>query len=100
MFDRKALSLIIVGAGISSSLAFTTPTPAKASSSTTSLNGLFDKWETGGSGNSKESLDDEWKKQQEILKFRRSSNENKAKYFENVSHMLLTHIYKCWLVLG
>jgi hypothetical protein len=52
--------------------------------SSTALYGLFDKFTAGGSGNSKESLDEEWKKQQEILKFRRSSSEDRAKYFEGV----------------
>jgi hypothetical protein len=55
-----------------------------SSKSSTALNGLFDKFTAGGSGNSQESLDEEWKKQQEILKFRRSSSEDRAKYFEGV----------------
>lgn len=52
-------------------------------SSSTSLYGLFDNWSAGGSG--KDELDEQWEKQQEILKFRRSSSENKAKYFSDVS---------------
>jgi hypothetical protein len=57
---------------------------SSTSKSSTALNGLFDKFTAGGSGNSKESLDEEWAKQQEILKFRRSSTEERAKYFEGV----------------
>lgn len=53
-----------------------------SATTSTSLNGLFDGWKTGGSG--KDNLDEEWEKQQEILKFRKSSNENKSKYFEGI----------------
>ena len=49
------------------------------------LNGLFDNWSAAGSG--KDRLDEEWEKQQEILKFRKSSSETKAGYFEGVSQM-------------
>ncbi len=64
-------------------------------STTTALNGLFDNWSAGGSGNGKDDLDDQWAKQQEILKFRRSSSENKAKYFEDVSCSLLPLLSFC-----
>ena len=70
---------------IDSSLAFTllhNGVVVSRSKSTSSLNGLFDKWGAGGSG--KDRLDEEWEKQQEILKFRRSSTESKQKYFEDV----------------
>jgi hypothetical protein len=90
MFNRKTLSLLIIGVATSTScLAFTHPAATKisASASSTTLNGLFDNWSAGGDGNSKESLDDQWQKQQEILKFRRSSTDNKQKYFAKVSSM-------------
>jgi len=50
--------------------------------SKTCLYGLFDSFKTGGSG--RDRLDDEWEKQQEILKFRNSSKENRVKYFEDL----------------
>mmetsp|Transcript_6265 Transcript_6265/g.7290 ORF Transcript_6265/g.7290 Transcript_6265/m.7290 type:complete len:232 (+) Transcript_6265:55-750(+) len=50
--------------------------------SKTSLNGLFDAFKTGGSG--RDDLDEEWEKQQEILKFRNSSKENRVKYFDDL----------------
>jgi len=46
------------------------------------LNGLFDAFKTGGSG--RDQLDEEWEKQQEILKFRNSSQGNREKYFEDL----------------
>ena len=47
---------------------------------TSSLNG----WLSGGTGSSKESLDEEWQKQQEILKFRRSDSTTKKAYFDKI----------------
>jgi hypothetical protein len=96
MFNKKGLSLVLLG--IASTLpcqaftasstvttgAFKTTESSTSSSSSTTLYGLFDNWSTGGSGNSKENLDDQWAKQQEILKFRRSSSENKEKYFSEL----------------
>lgn len=81
------LSLYLTVASISYTQGFapSTSTTTRIRSTTSSLNGLFDNWSAGGSGNSKDDLDDQWEKQQEILKFRRSSSENKAKYFEDVS---------------
>lgn len=85
MYGRKALSLLIIGVATSTScLAFTTSPGHVTRSKTTSLNGLFDNWSAGGSGNDKENLDDQWKKQQEILKFRRSSTGNKQQYFASI----------------
>eukprot|EP00551_Chaetoceros_affinis_P016814 CAMPEP_0203702380 /NCGR_PEP_ID=MMETSP0091-20130426/39163_1 /ASSEMBLY_ACC=CAM_ASM_001089 /TAXON_ID=426623 /ORGANISM="Chaetoceros affinis, Strain CCMP159" /LENGTH=228 /DNA_ID=CAMNT_0050576503 /DNA_START=6 /DNA_END=693 /DNA_ORIENTATION=+ len=79
--DRKIISLVALGAAASTScLAFTTSNAAPRT--TTALNGLFDNWGAGGSG--KDRLDEEWEKQQEILKFRKSSTENKQKYFEDI----------------
>lgn len=50
--------------------------------SSTTLNGLFDAFKAGGSG--RDNLDEEWEKQQKILKFRNSSKENKQKYFDDL----------------
>lgn len=82
------MKIIVVAIGAATSCtAFTTSTVVQRTQlstpeTTTSLNGLFDKWSTGGSG--KDSLDEQWEKQQEILKFRNSSNENKEKYFSDL----------------
>lgn len=46
--------------------------------------GLFDNWSAGGSGNSKESLDAEWEKQQEILRNRRKPKSERDEYFKSV----------------
>ncbi|GMI05956.1 hypothetical protein TrVE_jg12764 [Triparma verrucosa] len=50
---------------------------------TTSLSRL-NGWLSGGTGSSKESLDEEWRKQQEILKFRRSDSTTKKAYFDKI----------------
>lgn len=61
------------------------PTNARAAATTTtSLNGLFDNWSAGGSGNSKASLDEEWEKQQEILRNRRKPKSERDEYFKSV----------------
>ncbi len=52
--------------------------------STTSLNGFFDNFKSGGSGNSKEDLDAQWEAQQRMLKMRKGSTEEKNKYFEKI----------------
>lgn len=44
--------------------------------------GLFDKFTSGGSG--RDRLDEEWEKQQEILKDRRKSKAERNAYFESV----------------
>jgi len=46
--------------------------------------GLFDSWTAGGSGNSKEALDEEWEKQQEILRNRRKPKSERDAYFKQV----------------
>ena len=52
--------------------------------SSSALNGLFDDFKTGGSGNSKESLDDQWEAQQRILKLRKGSTKERQKYFGDI----------------
>ena len=56
---------------------------SQVSRSNTALNGLFDDWKAGGSG--KDRLDEEWEKQQKILKLRKGSTQERTKYFEEVS---------------
>ena len=60
----------------------------KTSTSTTSPTelsmGLFDKFIAGGSG--KDRLDEEWEKQQDILKLRRAPKKERDTYFRKVSN--------------
>lgn len=105
MFDKASITLtaFVIGAFVastSSCLAFTVSASnnhnfGSSVSTSTSLNGLFDSWGAGGSG--KDNLDEQWEKQQEILKFRRSSSENKAKYFEDVS--TTSHVFTIILLV-
>jgi len=46
--------------------------------------GLFDGWKGGSGGTEGEKLDEEWEKQQEMLKLRRSPKAERDKYFGNV----------------
>ena len=61
--------------GQSNSLSSRTPT---------SLYGLFDQFKAGGTGNSKESLDEQWAAQQEILKRRRAPKAERDSYFQKI----------------
>lgn len=89
---RSVLPVALVAVAASTSTAFMLPTtPGLPSSSstmatktTTSLNGLFDNFTAGGTGNSKRSLDDEWEKQQAILKQRRAPKAERDAYFEKI----------------
>lgn len=67
----------------SASLAYGFATPGAVRQST-QLNGLFDKFGAWGDGNSKESLDEQWEAQQEILRNRRKPQEERNKYFAKV----------------
>ena len=58
-----------------------TATTAKATT-TTALRGLFDSFKAQGSG--KDRLDEEWEKQQNILKFRKGSTSERTKYFVGI----------------
>jgi hypothetical protein len=64
--------------------AFVTPSDSSNMRAMTSLNGLFDSWSAGGSGNSKASLDAEWEAQQEILRNRRKPKAERDEYFKKV----------------
>lgn len=46
--------------------------------------GMFDKWTSGGSGNSKKKLDEQWEAQQEILRNRRAPKSERDAYFNKV----------------
>lgn len=48
---------------------------------TSALNGWFDNFRTGGTGNTDEALDEQWKAQQEILKMRRAPQAERDAYF-------------------
>ena len=59
--------------------------PSSSSMKTTQLRmGLFDKWSAGGSGNSKEALDEQWEAQQEILRNRRKPKSERDEYFKQI----------------
>ena len=84
-----ALTLAVAASSASTSSAFmaapsTTTIGTPTAQTSTSLNGLFDNWGTGGSGNSKESLDEQWEQQQAILKARRAPAAEREKYFQKV----------------
>ncbi|KAI2512144.1 hypothetical protein MHU86_2231 [Fragilaria crotonensis] len=53
-----------------------------STTTTTSLNGLFDNWQAQGSG--KDRLDEQWEQQQEILKARRLPKAEREKYFQKI----------------
>lgn len=66
---------------VTSACAFA-PSSSKINASSTQLAGFFDNFRTGGSG--KDRLDEEWEKQQEILKMRRGSKEDRNAYFAKI----------------
>jgi hypothetical protein len=77
---RYSSFLLVVAFHVTCTGAFVTP--ANAAKSTALPMGLFDDWRAGGSG--KDSLDEEWEKQQEILAERRKPKAERDKYFEKV----------------
>lgn len=86
-----ALAAVATAASFSSTSAFVLPvvTPSNVVASTTmatstALNGLFDNFRAGGTGNSKQSLDEEWEKQQAILQQRRKPKAERDAYFEKI----------------
>lgn len=58
----------------------------KTTTATTAVYGLFDnfRFTAGGTGNSQESLDEEWEKQQAILQQRRKPKSERDAYFERI----------------
>jgi hypothetical protein len=60
------------------------PFHSSPSPSTTELYGLFDQFKAGGTGNSKESLDEQWEAQQEILRRRRAPKQERDNYFKKI----------------
>jgi len=78
-------STIFLSIALASSCYGFAPTSThKIHQSSTALNGLFDNFKTGGSGNSKESLDDQWEAQQRVLKLRKGSTKERQKYFGDI----------------
>lgn len=55
-----------------------------SNASSTQLYGLFDRFQSGGSGSSKESLDEQWEAQQRILQLRNKSPQERQKYFDEI----------------
>ena len=80
IFSVFAVAVLI----ICSTTAFVHNTATITKVSKACLNmGIFDGWNAGGSN--KEKLDEEWEKQQEMLKLRRAPQGARDKYFNNVS---------------
>lgn len=86
--DCSALVLTLL---VASTTGFTSPSHTAPS---TKLFGLFDGWNAGGSGNSKESLDEQWEAQQRMLKMRQGSTEERKKYFEEIEERRLSESKK------
>mmetsp|Transcript_11565 Transcript_11565/g.13994 ORF Transcript_11565/g.13994 Transcript_11565/m.13994 type:complete len:225 (+) Transcript_11565:24-698(+) len=85
--SKKTACCLCAAIAIPSGHAFVAPSGCTASSvvesSGSSLQmGLFDGWKAGGSG--RDSLDEEWEKQQEILRNRRAPKADRDAYFAKV----------------
>lgn len=89
--DCSALVLTLL---VASTTGFTSPSHTVRSAPSTDLFGLFDGWNAGGSGNSKESLDEQWEAQQRMLKMRQGSTEERKKYFEEIEERRLSESKK------
>lgn len=74
--------LLISTAWLASCHALLTPAPSPRVTSTKLSMGLFDGFRAGGSG--RDRLDEEWEKQQEILRLRRAPKEERDRYFADV----------------
>jgi len=70
--------------GSASLPASTMTTTTTTTTSTTTLHGLFDRFQSGGSGSSKDSLDEQWEAQQRILQQRNKSPQERQKYFADI----------------
>jgi hypothetical protein len=78
---RRMQLLLLLAACGTLAVAFVTPNVAMNTKTELRM-GLFDKFMAGGSG--RDRLDEEWEKQQEILKDRRKSKSERNAYFESV----------------
>lgn len=86
---KQSVSLVVLVAAASTSVDAFVPTSSLSStraavttSSNTELQGLFDGFRAGGTG--RDNLDEEWEKQQAILKQRRAPKAERDKYFERI----------------
>lgn len=85
-FSLPQLCALAVCSLVTVSHGFIVVTPSintKATTTQVSM-GLFDNWSAGGSGNSKAALDEEWEKQQEILRNRRAPKAQRDEYFKDI----------------
>eukprot|EP01083_Nonionella_stella_P003558 10238_1 len=78
MVKKVAICSIVLASTCS---AFVVPA-STSTQKTTALNGIFDNFKAQGSG--KDRLDEEWEKQQKIVKFRKGSTDEKNKYFQKI----------------
>ena len=80
-----ALTVFLLAITSSSTNAFTSRSHRSSTTTTTHLFGWFDNaFQTGGSGNSKERLDEQWEAQQKILKNRRAPASERKAYFQSI----------------
>jgi hypothetical protein len=78
-----ATFVLVVASTVSGFVPFSASTSrAEIDTSTTKLQGLFDGFRAGGSG--RDRLDEEWEKQQAILKQRRAPKAERDAYFERI----------------
>jgi hypothetical protein len=103
MYNKSTANLLVVAAAVlSTSHAFvhynnnipllsitrhnhpTSTTTTTTTATTTTLYGIFDRFQSGGSGSSKESLDEQWEAQQRILQLRNKPAQERQKYFEQI----------------
>ena len=80
------LLLAAVSTASASSSAFVVPTNNNNAGGgvSTQLHGWFDNFSAGGTGNSKESLDEQWEAQQKILAERRKPKSERDLYFKQI----------------
>lgn len=86
---KNALITTTLALSVSQGMAFAPSNNVRSNglieSTTSSLKmGLFDNWVAGGTGNTKDSRDEEFEKQQEILRMRRAPQKERDAYFNKI----------------
>mmetsp|Transcript_10346 Transcript_10346/g.14599 ORF Transcript_10346/g.14599 Transcript_10346/m.14599 type:complete len:224 (-) Transcript_10346:162-833(-) len=84
LLSKKTIFCVCAAIAVPLSQAFVTPNGCTSSSTVSSSlqMGLFDGWKAGGSG--RDRLDEEWEKQQEILRNRRAPKAERDAYFAQI----------------
>ena len=85
-YSTSALCLAVTASSVSVGNGFVVPTALKSTTSTSTSSqlemGLFDGFKAGGTG--RDRLDEEWEKQQAILKERRAPKSQRDEYFKKI----------------